>query len=75
VPDYKFNLTVGEWPPILDYRREAILRNPIDDFPGFAASRVNGQPKCLWRFVRNLACQITGVNGHYSGPPGSGSFK
>jgi hypothetical protein len=40
---------------ILDDQREAILRNLSDDFAGFAASCVNGQPNCLWRLWNSFS--------------------
>jgi hypothetical protein len=64
LPNRKFNLTVGERPPILNDRREAIRRALIDNLAGFAASRVNGQSKCLWLFARNLDRQIAVENEH-----------
>jgi hypothetical protein len=41
----KFNLTVGKLPPIRNNCCESILRYPIDNLAGFAASRVKGQPE------------------------------
>jgi hypothetical protein len=70
LPDYEFNLTVGEWPPILNNRREAIRRALIDNFAGFAAGRVNGQPKYLWLFVRNSDRQIAVESEHFGPPSG-----
>ena len=64
LPDRKFNLTVVEWPPILNDRREAIRASLIDNLAGFAASRVYGQSKCLWLFARNLDRQIAVENEH-----------
>jgi len=47
MPDYKFNLTVGELPPILDDRRQAISWGSINHLARFAACRVKGQPERL----------------------------
>ena len=58
LPDHKFNLIVGEGPPILNDRPEAILRHLINNVAGFAASSVNGQPKCRWLLARNFGPPI-----------------
>jgi hypothetical protein len=69
MPDRKFNLTVRELPPFLDGRRETTPRRLIDDFAGFAASRVEGQRKCLSRLLAgHPACQLIGANEHVGTP-------
>jgi hypothetical protein len=63
MPDHKLNLPVGKLPPILNDRGEAILWNLIDNFANFAASCVNGQPKCLQVLsAGNSVRRIVGAN-------------
>jgi hypothetical protein len=53
----EFNPTVGELPPILNDWYDTALRKLIDDFAGFAASRVNRQRKYLWLLIaRHPVC-------------------
>jgi hypothetical protein len=47
MPYRELNLTVGELPPPFDDRRKTCLRRPIDNFAGFAASRIQGHRECL----------------------------
>jgi hypothetical protein len=69
MPDRKFNLTVGKLSPVLNGWRETTPRRLIDDFAGFAASRVEGQRKCLWPLLAgHPACQLTGANEHVGTP-------
>jgi hypothetical protein len=45
--DSEFNLPVGALPPIFNDWNETALRDLIDNFAGFATSRVNRQRKYL----------------------------
>jgi hypothetical protein len=45
--DSEFNLPVGALPPIFDDWNETALRDLIDNFAGFATSRVNRPAPCL----------------------------
>jgi hypothetical protein len=69
MPDRKFNLTVGALAPFFDYWCETSPGRLIDNFAGFAASRVEGQRKCLWPLLAgHPACQLTGANEHVGTP-------
>ena len=65
----KFDLTVRELSPILDDWYEPELRRLIDDFAGFAASRVNRQLEYLRRLhSKDPVCQIARANEHVGSP-------
>jgi hypothetical protein len=68
--DREFDLAVGKLPPVFDDWRETFLRKLVDDFAGFAASRINRQPEYL-RSLRagHPVCQIARANNHVE-PPG-----
>jgi hypothetical protein len=69
MPYRKFNLTVGELAPFLDCWSETAPGCLLDNFPGFAASRVKGQRESLLVLLaRHLVCQITRANEHLGTP-------
>jgi hypothetical protein len=67
--DSELNLSVGALPPIFNDRNETALRRLINNFAGFAASRVNRQRKYIWLpRIRDSICQIRGANEHVEPP-------
>jgi hypothetical protein len=65
MPYRKFNLAVGELPPVLNDRCKTGGRRLVDNFAGFAASGIKGQREYLTLlFAGNAACQIMGTNEH-----------
>jgi hypothetical protein len=67
--DSEFNLPVGALPPIFNDWNETALRHLIDNFSGFATSRVNRQRKYLrLPRIRDSVCQIMGANEHVEPP-------
>src|SRR5882757_5678387 len=52
----EFDLTVGKLPPVFDNSRISDLRKLIEDFAGFATSRVNRQREYLRLRARHSVC-------------------
>jgi hypothetical protein len=75
MPDRKFDLTVGQLPPLLNDCQKAALWRLADNFARFAPSRVEGQRKFLNLMrVRYLVCQITRTNKHVGTPALAGDL-
>jgi hypothetical protein len=69
MPNCKFNLAVGELPPVLNDQCKAGARRLIDNFPGFASRGINGQREYLNVLrVGHPVCQITRTNEHVGTP-------
>jgi hypothetical protein len=52
----EFDLTVGKLPPVFDNSRVSDLRELIEDFAGFATSRINRQREYLRLLARHSVC-------------------
>jgi len=69
MPYCKFNLTVGELPPVLNNRCKTGGWRLVDNFTGFAARGVKGQREYLYVLrAGHPVCQLMGANEHVGTP-------
>jgi hypothetical protein len=64
-PDRKFDSTVGQLFPLLDYGCEPAFRSLVDNFASLTPSCVDRQRECLLLDACHMVCQVTRACAHF----------